>query len=119
MQQHIVSSYIPISDMSGFIGTTDQELRRRHRPTDRDRLQDERSPLPFRGDDFDGPPISWTIIWRETYSNLYGYFLPDELRQWGYVFWDAATLETVGGRQALKAQWEAYSEDYDPRDDMF
>ncbi|RMZ78575.1 hypothetical protein DV738_g3796, partial [Chaetothyriales sp. CBS 135597] len=65
------------------------------------------------------PPLAWTLIWHGTYSNLYGWYIPDEIRRWGYVMWDAARLERTGGKELLMRQWiEYWDEDYDPRDDL-
>ncbi|KAK1761660.1 hypothetical protein QBC33DRAFT_502392 [Phialemonium atrogriseum] len=118
MQQHITSSYIPFNALEGVLGETQQALRRRNHPSERDRMQEQRTPYPFRGDsEPDAPPLAWTIMWGNTYSNLYGWYIPEEMRRWGYVFWDAATLEGMGGRRVLNRQWEEYW-DNDPRDDL-
>jgi hypothetical protein len=34
------------------------------------------------------PPFAWILMWRGKYSNLYGEYIPDLLRGWGYVMWD-------------------------------
>ncbi|KAJ9157853.1 hypothetical protein NKR23_g741 [Pleurostoma richardsiae] len=52
-----------------------------------------------------------------TKSNLYGWYISDDLRRWGYVFWDAKTLERIGGTKVLMRQWEEYWDD-DPRDNL-
>lgn len=103
MQKHIVSSYIPLSGVEGLFGETRQHRRRNDQLSERDRMQEERAALPFRGDsdEPDAPPLAWTIIWYDTYSNLYGSHVPDEMRRWGYIFWDAATLEGNEGMRAL------------------
>lgn len=113
----MVSSYIPLNTLEGLLGETQQALRRADHPSDRDRMQDERAPFPFRGDSEDAPPLAWTTIWGDTYSNLYGCYVSDEMRSWGYVFWDAATLEKTGGKRALEIQWSDYWDD-DPREDL-
>lgn len=111
----MVSSYIPLDAPEGVFGETQQDLQHEHHPSERDRMQQERAPFPFRGDsDLDTPPLAWTIIWDNTYSNLYGWYISDEIRRWGYVFWDAVRLEHTGGKEVLKQQW-AQDWDYDPR----
>lgn len=45
-------------------------------------------------------------------------YVPDEMRQWGYVFWDADRLEKHGGMDVLTRQWEDRW-DEDPREDIF
>jgi hypothetical protein len=83
-------------------------------------MEEQRVAFPFRGDsdEPDMPPLAWTIMWYDTYSNLYGGYIPDELRRWGYVFWDAATLEVTGGKRVLNKHWEKPWEASDPRDEM-
>ena len=119
MQQHMVYSYIPINDEEGILGESQQYRNRNNHVTERDRMQEERCPLPFRGDNEpDAPPLAWTLIWDNTYSNLYGWCIPNEMRRWGYAIWDEATLENIGGREFIKAQWEARWRGDDPRDDL-
>lgn len=118
IQQHLASSYIPFNAIEGVLGETQQASRRENHPSERDRMQEERAPFPFRGDsESDAPPLAWTMIWNGTYSNLYGWYISDEMRRWGYVFWDAARLEVAGGKEFLKHQWGRCWED-DPRDDL-
>lgn len=121
MQKHITSSYIPFNTIEGTLGDTQQYSRRSNNPSERDRMQEERAAFPFRGDsdEPDAPPLAWTIMWYDTYSNLYGHYVPDEMRRWGYVFWDAATLEDNGGKRVLHKQWEEPYDACDPRDDLF
>jgi hypothetical protein len=64
MQQHMSRSYIGFDALSGMFGETQQILRRRANPSERDKLQEERVTCPFIGDtDVDishrwSPPIS-------------------------------------------------------------
>ena len=82
-------------------------------------MREDREPFLFRGDsDPDAPPQAWTTIWKETYSNLYGWYTSDEMRRWGYIFWDADRLAQTGGMELLKRQWEELWDDDDPRDDL-
>ncbi|KFY34844.1 hypothetical protein V494_06423 [Pseudogymnoascus sp. VKM F-4513 (FW-928)] len=120
MQQPIVSSYIPFRTMEGVMSETHQHSQRSNHPSGRDQMQQERTPFPFRGDadEPNAPPLAWTIIWHDTYSNLFGCHIPDEMRRWGYVFWDAATLENNGGKGVLHKQWEEPWDACDPRDDL-
>lgn len=118
IQKHMTSSYILFNALEGVLGETQQTVRRERQPSERDLKQEQRAPLPFRGDgDPDAPPLAWTIIWGGTYSNLYGWYTSDEMRRWGYVFWDEATLEGSGGREILEQQWEQCWDD-DPRDNL-
>ena len=119
IQQQMGSSYIPLNALEGVLGEADQAMRRENRPSEQDRMQEERAPFPFRGDGgLDAPPLAWTTIWDGTYSNLYGWYVPDELRRWGYVFWDATRLEGSGAMEVLKQQWEQAWDGDDPRDNL-
>lgn len=124
MQEHISYSYIPLNAFDGVFGDTNQMDRRRGRPSAKDRLQDARDPLPFRGDnDADAPPLAWTTLWKDTYSNLYGFYTSNGLREWGYVFWDSKRLEKSGFRELLRKwqvdSWETWPDEDDPRDVMW
>ncbi|KAI0515426.1 hypothetical protein F5B22DRAFT_607330 [Xylaria bambusicola] len=119
MQEHITRSYIPLNAYEGYFGWTDQELRRRRNPSDRDRMQKAKVQFLFRGDaEPDGPPLAWIRIWKNTYSNLYGRYIPDEMRRWGFVFWDAATLESTRGMEVLERQWRKCWKGEDPRESL-
>ncbi|KAJ3544460.1 hypothetical protein NM208_g3039 [Fusarium decemcellulare] len=118
MQKQIQSSYIPINGMVGIFGETQQIIRRQDQPSERDQMEADRVPLVFVRDELDRPPQAWTMIWGDTYSNLYGSHIPDEIRDWGYVFWDEATLERTGGVKLLRYQLGEDWDDYDPRDDF-
>ena len=98
-----------------------QDERRRVTPSERDRKQERRDPMPFKGDvelDADGshPPLCWTLIWGGTYSNLYGFYIDNAIRHWGYVFLDAARVERTGAKDLLMRQWNKRWENSDPRD---
>lgn len=103
IRKNIVQSYIPIRAYEGILSDSYQEFRYMNNPTDRDRLQESRVQLPFRGDEEpDAPPLAWTIIWGGIYSNLYGFFISEELRRCGYVFWDAVRLESGDGIEVME-----------------
>ncbi|RAK95623.1 uncharacterized protein BO80DRAFT_469240 [Aspergillus ibericus CBS 121593] len=91
------------------LGETAQIMRRNRHPSPRDSKEERRDPLPFQGDGLHDvhPPLAWTLIWRGTYSNLFGHYMEDSMRRWGYVMWDAARLERSGGKDVLKRQWKA------------
>ncbi|KAI0137820.1 hypothetical protein F4776DRAFT_663395 [Hypoxylon sp. NC0597] len=93
------------------LGVSTQMRRREGPQSDRDQKQAKREPLRFEGDREMRPPLAWTVIWKETYSNLYGYYLDrmkSDLRLWGYVMWDAPRLERLGAKDMLQQQWETY-----------
>ncbi|CAI6098918.1 unnamed protein product [Clonostachys chloroleuca] len=101
-----------------------QQRRRQTQPSDRDAAQDRREPMVFSHDTIDSPPLGWTLIWKETYSNIYGYYVPSSLRRWGYVMWDASRMGESGGIRVLHHMWkEHYGDEYhenvvDPRDNL-
>ena len=116
MQQHITTSYIPFNVLEGVLGETQQALRRQSHASKHEQMQN--APFPFRGDgEPDAPSLAWTMIWDGTYSDLYGWYISDDLRRWGYVFWDGETLERTGGARVLMRQWKEYWDD-DPRDSL-
>ncbi len=94
-----------------------QTQRRRLFPSPRDDLEATREELPFSGDREDGPPLGWVLAFKGTYSNAFGWYIPDSLQDWGWVFWDARRFAREGGLKGyLEAHWSEYWEDDDPRD---
>ncbi|KAF2747588.1 hypothetical protein M011DRAFT_467653 [Sporormia fimetaria CBS 119925] len=85
--------------------------RMQRHPNEHDEMTERSDPLPFIGDDLDasGPPLAWTIMWGDTYSNLFGSFIPDKMKNWGYIFWDAWRLTklAVDDGEMLAWQWES------------
>lgn len=95
--------------------------RRRNHPSKLDLKQTRREPLPFTGETNANdllPPLGWTIIWHGTYSNLYGYYVQDSIRRWGYVIWDALRLERTNATEVLAQQWREDWGDSDPRNNL-
>ncbi|KAM0429332.1 hypothetical protein ACHAPT_006547 [Fusarium lateritium] len=95
-----------------------QQKRHREDVATRDDKPRQRDHMPFLGDNELGPPSAWALLWNESYSKLYGNYIPDEIRRWGYVIWDAARLERVGAARLLERQWKETWADHDPRDEM-
>ncbi|VUC30530.1 unnamed protein product [Clonostachys rosea] len=99
-----------------------QVRRYQTQPSDRDARQQRREAMVFTEDSVNLPPLGWTLIWKETYSNIYGYYVPSSLRRWGYVMWDAERMADSGGIRVLHHMWwEHYGTGYhdevrDPRD---
>ncbi|KAJ4138628.1 hypothetical protein NW768_002478 [Fusarium equiseti] len=71
----------------------------------RDRAQAEREPMPFMGDNEDSPPLAWVTIWKGTYSNLFGQWIPRSFLRWGYVMWDSDRIVSTGAIAALEEKW--------------
>lgn len=64
-------------------------------------------PLPFSGDTAPprGPPLAWTLLWGETYVNIYGGYVPQTLQASGWVMWDGDRLDSMGARELITDQW--------------
>ena len=78
MQRNLKSSHVLLNVIDGVFGETQQAMRRMSNPSERDRMQQDRTPFPLCGDsEPDMPPLAWTTIWNETYSNLYGWYTSD------------------------------------------
>lgn len=110
-------------DVHGAFTHAAQSGRRVMAPSELDKKDERRDPLPFRGDRVDNysdgayPPLAWTLLWKGTYSNMLGSYIPDEFQMWGYVMWNAARLERTGAREVLARGWELmWGEDEDARD---
>ncbi|RSM05082.1 hypothetical protein CEP52_006534 [Fusarium oligoseptatum] len=78
-----------------------QVLRRTRYPSVRDQRERDQEPLPFRGDDITQPPVGWTHTWRETYSNLFGAFMPDSHAEWGLMMWDEPRFRDLQGYEVV------------------
>lgn len=103
-------------DIPAILDVTTQSSRRRQYPSDQDLKQKQHDPFPFPGDDENLPPLAWTLIWQGTYSNTFGWCIPNDLRSWGYIMWDAARFERIGAKEVLARQWEERWKGGDPRD---
>ncbi|GLA76492.1 hypothetical protein AtubIFM55763_008070 [Aspergillus tubingensis] len=81
-------------DVHGAFTHAAQSGRRAIAPSERDKKEERREPLPFRGS-----------------------YIPDEFHRWGYVMWDAARLERTGAKEVLARGWDLmWGEDEDARD---
>ncbi|EEU38633.1 uncharacterized protein NECHADRAFT_82982 [Fusarium vanettenii 77-13-4] len=107
MERHMRKSHISLGMVAGIFGHLKQAKWRLSHPSERDRMRQEKTPFPFRGDgEPDAPPLGWTIIWGGVYCNLYGWHIPQEIRRWGFVFWDAIRMEETRAVEMLRVQWE-------------
>ena len=87
------------------MGSAAQRHRREIHLNDRDRAEQRRQVMLFAGDEADAPPLAWTLLWGGRYSNLFGGYVPDELRRWGYIIWDARRIDVDGTKEYLKDLW--------------
>ncbi|KAL2192587.1 hypothetical protein P885DRAFT_72864 [Corynascus similis CBS 632.67] len=74
----------------------------------RDEAERRRDPLEFAGDAVppNGPPLGWVLLWSGTYANIYGEYVPEIVRKWGYVMWDERRWAELGARDLVAKQWE-------------
>lgn len=79
-----------------------------------DSAQDWRQKMPFQGDSLDSPPLAWVLFWQGEYSNLIGNCIPEALRRWGFVIWDAARLDSRAEAH-IKYEWYELYDGSDPR----
>lgn len=84
----------------------------------RDLGQEWQSPPPFRCDSIEHPPLSWTLVWRNYYSNLSLSEKDYGIRFWGHMMWDAARLECTGAKGVLLREQEERwgDQEWDPLD---
>ncbi|RAK93818.1 hypothetical protein BO79DRAFT_268238 [Aspergillus costaricaensis CBS 115574] len=99
-----------LGNYGGALGIDTRHNRRLDYPSAEDKREELRDPLPFRGDivnnsDGEYPPLAWTILWGETYSNMLGGEGVSYIAEWGYVMWDAARLERTGAKEVLARRW--------------
>ncbi|KAF4418720.1 hypothetical protein FACUT_11710 [Fusarium acutatum] len=101
-----------------------QDTRRDNHYSDRDKAQDNRDRMSFEGESYDSPPFAWVVFWKESYSNLYGDYIPQSFRPWGYVMWDKDRLVNADAVAIINREWKAMynrpnNEDIpeDPRDE--
>ena len=89
------------------VSSSCQYRRRRGKRVDsaRDKAQAERQPMPFTGDSEGSPPLAWVTIWKGTYSNLFGEWMPRSFLRWGYVMWDSDRMISAGAGAVLEDKW--------------
>lgn len=127
LEKNIRSCYLEDDWIDGAVGSCGfpQETRRNEAYDDYDEAQDRRQPMPFEQDTLSSPPLAWVLFWDGLYSNLVGVYIPDVLRRWGYVMWDAKRLEDSGAKEYIQLEWECEygvrgpSADGDPRDNYW
>ncbi|KAF5698363.1 hypothetical protein FGLOB1_12109 [Fusarium globosum] len=84
-----------------------QDTRRDNHYSDRDKAQDNRDRMSFEGESYDSPPFAWVVFWKESYSNLYGDYIPQSFHTWGYVMWDKNRLVNADAAAIINQEWEA------------
>lgn len=79
------------------------------RVKERDLAEQRRDAMPFAGDSPSAPPLAWVLLWGGKYSNLFGGYVPQELRQWGHVMWDRDRLDVNEAKKCLAELWASSS----------
>lgn len=81
-------------------------------PQVKDEVEQRRDPIDFVSDVVppDGPPLAWVLLWGGKYANIYGAYVPESLRQWGYVIWDERRWIDMGAKELIARQWETVPE---------
>ncbi|KAL4893644.1 hypothetical protein BDV59DRAFT_207739 [Aspergillus ambiguus] len=120
IDDHIVSVHTFIGEgaMEAFSDATQRRLWRMTPKSPRNLKVRQRELMPFHGDHEEGatPSLGWVLLWRETYSNMFGGCTAQKLRRWGYVMWDETRMEKTGAK-GLLIQWrEKNWKNEDPRD---
>ncbi len=87
---------------------TIQSSRRVLYPSPADQAEARREVSRFTGDREDGPPLAWAVMWQGLYRNRYGSLIPDNLKLWGYVFWDGEWLLSTPVKEAFLETWKAH-----------
>ncbi|KXH49793.1 hypothetical protein CSIM01_03930 [Colletotrichum simmondsii] len=81
-------------------------------PTARDKLERAKTSMKFMGDNVPplSPPLAWVLLWNGRYSNVFGGFVPEELRRWGYVMWDEQRWNEMGAgaKGLIREQWKSH-----------
>lgn len=54
----------------------------------------------------DDPPLAWVLLWGGRYANIYEGYVPESLKRWGYVTWDASRWTDMGAKGLVAMQWE-------------
>lgn len=111
MERYLTHDQCLDASMSKALGTLAQNDRREmstNFPDSKDETEQRRDPIYFNGDVIppDGPPLAWVLLWGGKYANIYGEYVPESVRRWGYVFWDQSRWMHIGTDEELIArQW--------------
>ena len=102
----------PMRDAFGSIAQNDRREMSTNFPDARDAAEQRRDQMDFAGDAVppDEPPIAWVLLWGGKYANIYGEYVPELLRRWGYVMWDESRWSDVGAKELVAKQWETAPE---------
>ncbi|KAI1126494.1 hypothetical protein F5Y10DRAFT_293754 [Nemania abortiva] len=84
----------------------------------RDEAQQRQDPMQFSGDSLppNGPPLAWVLLWGGKYVHVYGNLVPESLKRWGYVMWDARRWTETASEGLIAKEWTGWSSKIDESD---
>jgi hypothetical protein len=93
----------------GWIAQNDRREMSTNFPDARDAAEQRRDSMEFVGDAVppDDPPLAWVLLWGGKYANIYGGYVPESIKRWGYVMWDASRWTDMGAKELVAMQWES------------
>ncbi|KAH6645873.1 hypothetical protein BKA67DRAFT_663752 [Truncatella angustata] len=102
----------PVRSALGSEAQNDRREMSTNFPNTRDEAEQRRDPINFIGDTAppDGLPIAWVLLWGGKYANIYGEYVPQSVRRWGYVMWDERRWADMGAKDLVARQWESSPE---------
>ncbi|KAK4032832.1 hypothetical protein C8A01DRAFT_50464 [Parachaetomium inaequale] len=111
MEHNLIKSHFLDDPIRRIVGSTVQRMRRDTSLNARDEAEQRRDPMDFTGDAVppDSPPLAWVRLWGGTYVNIFGEYIPEPLKQWGHVMWDAQRWAELGAEHLVSKQWETAS----------
>ncbi|PMD41882.1 hypothetical protein L207DRAFT_511643 [Hyaloscypha variabilis F] len=109
---HDQSLDAPIRNALGSAAQNDRREMSTNFPDTRDAAEQRREPMYFVGDAVppDEPPLAWVLLWGGKYANIYGEYVPESLRRWGYVMWNESRWTEMGAKELVVMQWETAPE---------
>ncbi|KAI3334162.1 hypothetical protein F4824DRAFT_468903 [Ustulina deusta] len=99
----------PIRQALGSVAQSDRREMSTNFPNARDEAEQRRDPMHFVGDAVppDEPPFAWVALWGGQYANIYGEYVPQSVRRWGYVMWDERRWINMGAEEnPVARQWK-------------
>ncbi len=68
--------------------------------------------MDFVGDNIppNEPPLAWVLLWHGKYANIYGEYVPEPLRIWGFVTWNESRWTDIGAKDLNGMQLETVPE---------
>jgi hypothetical protein len=94
-----------------------QDTRREQWYSDDDAAQDSRQKITFEGDTPNAPPLTWVRFWKGEASNLFGSWVPNTFRRWGYIMWDSPRLDESGVEKYMELENRYWA--WDPREEYY